>query len=148
MLPSDKSIDFSAKYKLTVAELNKLLRNLWRRRSIFVADPDWHVVSMPDQNLREAVVAVINIYGSSSFPSPIFSTEAAQIITSGIVTRRPKKPADPIYAWEMRKIHSISAGAAGIESLIGLEYGTNLRSLRLGNVYLQDWDIIRENGGT
>ena len=54
----------------------------------------------------------------------------------------PKKPSDPIYAGEMRLIGSLKAEAAGIESLIGLEYATNLRDLRLGNkLRIQDWDI-------
>ena len=132
---------FSAEYKLTVAELDTLLGNLWRA-SIFVVDPDWHVVSMPDQNLRKVVVAAINEQGVSSAPSPIVSREAAQLITVGIVTRRPKEPIDPIYAWEMREIEELRAEAVGIKWLTGLEHATNLRILYLGNVYSQDWDVI------
>ena len=122
---------FSAQYNLTHTELIYLLDHL-RRAAILIGDPVYHVVVMPDMNLREAVVAEINKLGISLGP-----------------INRPKIPSDPIYAGEMRKIKQLNAYAAGIESLQGLEYATDLETLRLGHNHGQHWDTISsvENGG-
>ena len=53
-----------------------------------------------------------------------------------------KDPGDTITVEEMLGVEKLMAQAAGIESLTGLEYATNLRNLYLGNVYSQDWDVI------
>ena len=98
-----------------MAEFMNLLRNLWDAR-ILIVPPEHHVVVMPDPNLRKAIVAIINELGISLGP-----------------TNRPKELIDPIYVGEMRKIKYITADAAGIESLVGLEYATNLVVLRLEN---------------
>ena len=116
---------FSAKYKLTRDELITLLRNL-RLASILVINVKFHPVQMPDQNLRKAVVAEINKRGISLGP-----------------INRLKKPTDIIYVGEMWEIEGLRAEAAGIESLIGLEYAKNLKSLYLGNLLYQDWTDIQ-----
>ena len=123
---------FSSEYKLTREEFITLGRNI-RHAKICVDDPELHVVTMPDENLRKAVVARINELGISLGP-----------------INTPKKTTDPIYAGEMRKITHLSdlgivypdGPVGGIESLIGLEYATNLTTLDVGNVYPRDWDII------
>ena len=119
---------FSAEYKLTMAEFMNLLRNLWDAR-ILIVPPEHHVVVMPDPNLRKAIVAIINELGISLGP-----------------TNRPKELIDPIYVGEMRKIKYITADAAGIESLVGLEYATNLVVLRLENRLEIIWVEKKING--
>lgn len=71
------------------------------------------VVDIPDANLRAKIEASLS-----------------------------KDPGDTITAGEMLGIEELTAQAAGIESLTGLEYATNLRNLYLGNVYSQDWEVI------
>ena len=124
---------FSAEYKLTIEELTDLLRNL-RRASILVLGVI--EVYMPDKNLRKVVVAKINeqaalVSGQREVPEIFF-------IRSG----GPKKPSSPIYEGEMHLIGTLKAEAAGIESLIGLEYAINLKQLQLGNPYHWTWDVI------
>ena len=75
------------------------------------------VVDIPDANLRAKIEASLS-----------------------------KDPGDTITAEEMLRIEEFTAQAAGIESLIGLEYATNLRNLYLGNVYSQDWEVIFDEG--
>ena len=118
----EQIIRFSNEYKLKGTELIYLLRNI-RRANICIDAPEHQAVHIPDENLREAVVATINELGIS-------------------MTGTPKEPTDVIYSGEMWRIEELKAEAAGIELLIGLEYATNLESLRLGNVIYQDWDII------
>ena len=118
----EQIIRFSNEYKLKGTELTDLLRNI-RRAKICINAPKYQAVFMPDRALREAVVATINELGIS-------------------MTGTPKEPIHPIYAGEMWRIEELTAEAVGIESLRGLEYATNLRGLFLGNVYLQDWDVI------
>ena len=112
----------SAEYKLTEEDLMRLLRNL-RRAKILVDDPVYHVVYMPDENLRKVVVALINELGISLGP-----------------INRPKELSDPIYAGEMWEIKDIRAEAAGIENLTGLEYATSLKLLLLGNSSAWNWE--------
>ena len=94
--------------------------------------PELHAVNMPDPLLRAAVVAKINEFGIALRPID-----------------RPKKPTDPIYAGEMRKIEELQAETAGITSLIGLEHATNLKALHLQNRFEVVWtekkinDIVR-----
>ena len=71
------------------------------------------IVNIPDANLRARIEAFLS-----------------------------KDPGDTITAEEMLGIEELTAQAAGIESLTGLEYATNLRNLYLGNVYSQDWEVI------
>ena len=71
------------------------------------------IVNIPDANLRARIEAFLS-----------------------------KDPGDTITAEEMLGIEEFTAQAAGIESLTGLEYATNLRNLYLGNVYSQDWEVI------
>ena len=124
---------FSKEYKLTIAELTVLLRNLWSAK-IRVIDPV--EVYMPDKNLRKAVFEKIN--EQIVLPSEAREVPAEFLIWIG----GPKSPSDPIYAPEMRLIGSLVAEAAGIESLTGLEYAINLKRLSLGNPYHRTWDLI------
>ena len=118
----EQIIRFSNEYKLKGTELIYLLRNI-RRAKICINAPEHQPVTIPDENLRKAVVATINELGIS-------------------MTGTPKEPTDVIYSGEMWRIEELKAKAAGIESLRGLEYATNLRELYLGNVYSQDWEVI------
>ena len=122
--------EFSAKYKLTRAELILLSRHLLDAK-ILIGPAERHEVYMPDENLRKVVVALINELGISLGP-----------------THRPKELTDPIYAGEMRKIKYLAAPTAGIHSLIGLEYATNLIVLRLENLYDVIWVEVKEGDKT
>ena len=124
---------FASAYKLTMEEARTLLRNL-RRAKILVLMVA--VVDMPDENLREAVIAKIN--EQTALPSKLREVPEEFFIRVG----GPKKPSEPIYAGEMRLIGSLKAEAAGIEDLTGLEYATNLRGLNLGNKYGSDWESV------
>ena len=124
---------FASKYKLTTEEIRTLLRNLWHAKILVLIAPE---VYMPDENLREAVVAKIN--EQTALPSSQREVPEEFFIRVG----GPKKPSEPIYAGEMRLIGSLKAEAAGIESLIGLEYATNLRGLHLGNKHGSDWEFF------
>lgn len=124
---------FSKEYKLTVAELKVLLRNL-RNAKIRVIDPV--EVNMPDKNLRKAVVA--KIYEQAVLPPENREVPEEFLIWVG----GPRKPSDPIYAPEMRLIGTLKAEAAGIESLTGLEYAINLKQLLLGNPIYWTWDVM------
>ena len=118
----EQIIRFSNEYKLKGTELIDLLRNI-RRANICIDAPEYQAVHIPDENLREVVVAKINELGIS-------------------MTGTPKGPFHPIYSGEMLRIEELKAEAAGIERLKGLEYATNLRELLLGNVLYQDWEVI------
>ena len=118
----EQIIRFSNEYKLKGTELTDLLRNI-RHAKICIDAPKSQAVYIPDENLREAVVAKINELGIS-------------------MTGTPKGPFHPIYSGEMLRIEELKAEAAGIERLKGLEYATNLRGLFLGNVYSRDWEVI------
>ena len=123
---------FSAEYKLTREELVNLLRNL-QRASI----PVLLVIEvyMPDQNLREVVVAKINEQAA-------LVSSQREVPEEDFIQIGTKKPSHPIYEPEMRIIGSLKAEAAGIESLTGLEYAINLKYLLLGNPYGRTWDLI------
>ena len=123
----EQIIRFSNEYKLKETELIYLLRNI-RRAHICIDAPEHQFVTIPDENLREVVVAKINELGIS-------------------MTGTPKGPFHPIYTGEMWRIEELTAQAVGIESLKGLEDATNLRVLRLGNVLYRNWDFmwIKEN---
>ncbi len=118
----EQIIRFSNEYKLKGTELIYLLRNI-RRAHICIDAPEHQFVTIPDENLREVVVAKINELGVS-------------------MTGIPKGPIHPIYTGEMWRIEELTAEAVGIESLKGLEDATNLAVLRLGNVLYRDWDFM------
>ena len=89
---------------------------------------------------------VVTAFLSLTFAAPFAMSQIVNIPDANLRSRveafLSKNPGDAITAEDMLRIERFTAEAAGIESLTGLEYATNLRNLYLGNSYLQDWEVI------
>ena len=82
----------------------------------------------------------------AAMPPVIFTTTASSDTTTGMVISIPddnlraaileqlgKEPGEPIYDSELETLNNLEAREAGIESLEGLQYATELESLDLGS---------------
>lgn len=88
----------------------------------------------------------LTVFFILTFTAPFTMAQIVNILDANLRARIEaslgKDPGDTITVEEMLGVEKLMAQAAGIESLTGLEYATNLRNLYLGNVYSQDWDVI------
>lgn len=89
---------------------------------------------------------VLTVFLAFTFIVPFTIAQVVNIpdanLRAKVEVRLNKDPGEAITAVEMLGIEYLTAQAAGIESLTGLEYATNLRNLYLGNSYSQDWEVI------